>query len=128
MRLLVIEHDDGVASAVGAALERSGHTWRRGRRGADALIHYQQYDLLLLDLTLPDMDGLELLPRLRAVIGVPVIVLTARNDERDVVGALRLGADDCLAKPLDVHLTRLRAKLDCPGLIATVWGYGYRLG
>ncbi|MGW5474611.1 response regulator transcription factor [Streptomyces chartreusis] len=71
---------------------------------------HRQADLLLLDLGLPDLDGLEVLRKLRAVSGLPVVVLTARGDERSVVRGLRLGADDYLVKP--VRLAELLARIE----------------
>lgn len=216
MRVLLVEDDDGVADALVEALRDHGHRVRRVRRGADALLVHRDHDLVLLDLGLPDVDGLDVLRKLRLVGSAPVLVLTARGDERSVVRGLRLGADDYLVKPvrlgellarmdavvrrtavtsatervrvadveidlpgrrvlvagaearltakefailaalasragtavsrqqlmdevwgdaylavsrsLDVHLAGLRAKLDRPGLITTIRGFGYRLG
>lgn len=110
MRVLVIEDDDGVAAALGAALEAASHTWARSRHGADALLRHREADVLLLDMGLPDLDGMEVLTRLRAVSTVPVVVLTARGDERSVVRGLRAGADDWVVKP--VRLSELLARLD----------------
>ncbi|MGW4871863.1 response regulator transcription factor, partial [Streptomyces chartreusis] len=81
-----------------------------GGRGADPPPRHRQADLLLLDLGLPDLDGLEVLRKLRAVSGLPVVVLTARGDERSVVRGLRLGADDYLVKP--VRLAELLARIE----------------
>ena len=218
MRVLLVEDDDGVANALVEALRANGHLPARVSRGADALIAHRDADVVLLDLGLPDQDGLEVLRKLRKIDPVPVLVLTARGDERTVVRGLRLGADDYLVKPvrlaellaridavarrsaarsrepdevvrvsdveidlqsrqvvvggreislttkefdvlavlarrpgtavsrqqlmdevwgnafvavsrtLDVHLTQLRAKLDRPGLLHTIRGFGYRLG
>ncbi|QFU90685.1 response regulator transcription factor [Amycolatopsis sp. YIM 10] len=216
MRVLLVEDDDGMADALTESLDARGHVVTRAARGADALVRHGDADLLLLDLGLPDTDGLEVLHRIRQVSEVPVVVLTARDDEQSVVRGLRLGADDFLAKPvrlaellaridavarrardsagpevvqvtdveidlaarrvraggtevtlttkefdllavlagrpgtavsrqqlmdevwgdaslavsrtLDVHLTQLRAKLDRPGLLVTIRGFGYRLG
>ncbi|WP_199432185.1 response regulator transcription factor [Qaidamihabitans albus] len=218
MRVLLVEDDDGVAGALAESLHDRGHAVDRAARGADALTRHREADLVLLDLGLPDTDGLEVLRKIRQVSGVPVVVLTARGDERSVVRGLRLGADDYLTKPvglaellarmdavlrrtagpavaagevvrvadveidlaarrvvaggeevplttkefdvlavlaaragtavsrqqvldevwgdaylavsrsLDVHVTQLRAKLGRPGLLATIRGFGYRLG
>ncbi|MGW7717722.1 response regulator transcription factor, partial [Streptomyces chartreusis] len=87
-----------------------GHLPTRVRRGEDLLARHRQADLLLLDLGLPDLDGLEVLRKLRAVSGLPVVVLTARGDERSVVRGLRLGADDYLVKP--VRLAELLARIE----------------
>ncbi|GGT97760.1 response regulator transcription factor [Streptomyces coeruleorubidus] len=110
MRVLLAEDDDGVAGALTEALYDNGHLPARVRRGEDVLARHRQADLLLLDLGLPDLDGLEVLRKLRAVSPLPVVVLTARGDERSVVRGLRLGADDYLVKP--VRLAELLARIE----------------
>ncbi|WP_369254110.1 response regulator transcription factor [Streptomyces sp. R35] len=87
-----------------------GHVTRRVRYGRDVLTYHRSSDLLLLDLGLPDTDGLDVLRSLRAVSGMSVVILTARGDERSVVRGLRLGADDYLVKP--VRLAELLARID----------------
>ncbi|MGM1065009.1 response regulator transcription factor [Saccharothrix sp. Mg75] len=110
MRVLLVEDDDGVAGALVAALVDNGHRPGRVSRGADALLSHRGFDLVLLDLGLPDIDGLDVLRKVRRVSPVPVLVLTARGDERSVVRGLRLGADDYLVKP--VRLGELLARMD----------------
>ena len=109
MLVLVVEDDDGVANAVVGALGAHGHLTERVTRGEDALTRHHDADLVLLDLGLPDVDGLEVLRKLRRVAATPVIVLTARGDERSVVRGLHLGADDYLVKP--VRLAELLARI-----------------
>ncbi len=109
MKVLVVEDDDGVANAVVGALGAHGHITERLTRGEDALTRHHDADLVLLDLGLPDVDGLEVLRKLRRVATTPVIVLTARGDERSVVRGLHLGADDYLVKP--VRLAELLARI-----------------
>ncbi|MEV8387276.1 response regulator transcription factor [Streptomyces chartreusis] len=104
------EADAGGAGALPAALYAPGHLPPGVRRGEDVPPRHRQADLLLLDLGLPDLDGLEVLRKLRAVSGLPVVVLTARGDERSVVRGLRLGADDYLVKP--VRLAELLARIE----------------
>ncbi|WP_040808549.1 response regulator transcription factor [Nocardia concava] len=218
MRLAVVEDDDGVGDALVEAFGVRGHAAVRMRRGADLLTCHRGFDAVVLDLGLPDADGLTVLRQLREVSTVPVVILTARSDERSIVRGLRGGADDYVIKPpriaellarlenvtrrpqpvaaapartvvtgdvtvdldarrvsvagveialttkefelvealterpgaavsrqqlmdriwgdafvavsrsLDVHMTGLRAKLDRPGLITTIRGYGYRWG
>ncbi|MFD0812361.1 response regulator transcription factor [Amycolatopsis umgeniensis] len=218
VRVLLVEDDASVADALSETLQTRGHTVSHAIRGCDALHRHREADVILLDLGLPDMDGLDVLRKVRQVSLVPVLVLTARGDERSVVRGLRLGADDYLTKPvrlaellarmdavvrraavsaapqddvvrvedveidlaarrvlvdgndvglttkefavlavlaarpgtavsrqqlmdevwgdaylavsrsLDVHLTQLRAKLDRPGLLTTIRGFGYRFG
>ncbi|MEU3472575.1 DNA-binding response regulator [Rhodococcus sp. 15-2388-1-1a] len=110
MRIAVVEDDDGVGDALVDALTEVGHAPVRMRRGADLLLGYHEMDVVLLDLGLPDMDGLEALRKLRTLSSVPVVVLTARDDERSVVRALRGGADDYVVKP--ARLGELHARLE----------------
>lgn len=106
----MVEDDDGVAGAVVEALATHGHRVERVGRAVDVWPHLRGADLVLLDLGLPDGDGMEVLRRLRRVTTTPVLVLTARDAERDVVRGLRLGADDYLVKP--VRLRELLARVD----------------
>ena len=100
MELLIVEDDDAMASALAAAVVTAGHNPTRVARGADALLVHRKFGVVLLDLGLPDMDGLEVLRKLRQVTAVPILILTARDDERSVVLGLRSGADDYLVKPV----------------------------
>ncbi|WP_432034973.1 response regulator transcription factor [Streptomyces cucumeris] len=99
MHVLLVEDDNRLAAALTAALARLGHQVVRAGRADDALRLKDGADFVLLDLGLPDMDGLEALRRLRRASAVPVIVVTARSEERDVLRGLRGGADDYLVKP-----------------------------
>ncbi|MFD7137541.1 response regulator transcription factor [Streptomyces sp. NPDC059894] len=110
MQILLAEDDDGVAAALVEVLYDHGHVTRRVRYGREVLTYHRSSDLLLLDLGLPDTDGLDVLRALRAVSDMSVVVLTARGDERSVVRGLRLGADDYLVKP--VRLAELLARID----------------
>jgi DNA-binding response OmpR family regulator len=110
VRVLVVEDDDGVAGAVVEALEAHAHVAIRAKRAAEVWKHLRETDVVLLDLGLPDGDGLEVLRALRRIAGTPVVVLTARDAERDVVRGLRLGADDYVVKP--VRLRELLARLE----------------
>jgi DNA-binding response OmpR family regulator/signal transduction histidine kinase len=110
VRVLLVEDDDGVAGALVEVLSAHGHVPRHVRRGEDALLEHRRSELVLLDLGLPDGDGLEVLRKLRRVASIPVVVLTARGDERSVVRGLRLGADDYLVKP--VRMAELLARMD----------------
>ncbi|HJW01480.1 MAG TPA: response regulator transcription factor [Arthrobacter sp.] len=110
MDVLIVEDDDAMASALDAAVVSAGHTASRVARGADALLEHRRFEVILLDLGLPDMDGLEVLRKLRQVTPVPILILTARDDERSVVLGLRSGADDYLVKP--VKLVELLARIE----------------
>lgn len=110
MRVLLVEDDDGVASALIEALDEHGYRPTRCRRGEDALLRHRDADVVLLDLGLPDIDGFEVLRRLRRVSPMPVLVLTARGDERSLVRGLRSGADDYVVKP--IRLRELLARME----------------
>ncbi|GII95911.1 response regulator transcription factor [Sinosporangium siamense] len=99
MRVLLVEDDDRLAAALTTALTRHGHRVVRAGLAIDALRLAGGVDFVLLDLGLPDMDGLDVLRRARRVSSVPIIVVTARVEERDVLRGLRSGADDYLVKP-----------------------------
>jgi two-component system, OmpR family, response regulator RegX3 len=97
--LLIVEDDLNVAAALADALKRHGFGAATASTAADALELCEHADLILLDLGLPDLDGLVLCRRLRERTGVPIIVVTARDDEIDVVLGLQAGADDYIVKP-----------------------------
>jgi DNA-binding response OmpR family regulator len=100
MQVLIVEDDEGVASALAELLGHVGATVIRTARGADALHRIKGCDLVLLDLGLPDMDGLDVLCTLRRASAIPVIIMTARGSDGAVVLGLRAGADDYLVKPV----------------------------
>ncbi len=113
--ILLIEDDGGIRSAVTRALTELGHivsTSATGMSGLQAAVD-DLPDVVLLDLGLPDVDGLQVLAMLRAVSAVPVIIITARGDDADMVKALDAGADDYVVKPFGVEQVeaRLRAVL-----------------
>ncbi|MGC0344151.1 two-component system response regulator RegX3 [Streptomyces sp. SLBN-8D4] len=112
MRLLLIEDDDRIAGPLTEGLGRYGFTVERARTGAAGLADTGEApDLVLLDLGLPDMDGLDVCRTLRARSAIPIIMITARGEEADRVVGLELGADDYLAKPFGVRelVARIRA-------------------
>ena len=114
-RVLLIEDDARLAEMVSEYLGGAGFDISRVASGAAALerLARQPYDVLVLDLTLPDIDGLEVCRRLRAKWDTPVLMLTARGEPMDRVVGLELGADDYLSKPFEPRelLARLRALL-----------------
>ncbi|MFB7462438.1 response regulator transcription factor [Streptomyces sp. NPDC056224] len=110
MHALLVEDDDRMAQALGTALAQRGHTVRRVGRALDALRFVREAEFVLLDLGLPDLDGLDLLRRLRTVCDAPLIVVTARCEERDIVQGLRAGADDYVVKPF--RMAELIARID----------------
>jgi two-component system, OmpR family, response regulator ResD len=111
-RVLVVEDDATVREVVERYLEREGLVVDAVADGLVALDHAQACwpDLVVLDLMLPGLDGLEVCRRLRARAPVPVIMLTARGDEDDRVMGLELGADDYIAKPFSPRELTLRVQ------------------
>jgi two-component system KDP operon response regulator KdpE len=103
--ILVIEDDDRIRGALTRTLGERGHSVTDSGTALAGLQRAldDRPDLVLLDLGLPDLDGLELLRMLRAVSTVPVIVATARDDNADVVAALNAGADDYVIKPFNTE-------------------------
>lgn len=101
--VLVVEDDEEIASLVEKYLARAGYRTSKASTGLAALAHVQrlQPDLILLDIGLPDMDGFDLLARVRGHSTVPVIFLSAMDDSTDKLLGLKLGADDYVTKPFN---------------------------
>jgi two-component system response regulator QseB len=116
MRILLVEDDRALGEGIRTALRPEGYTVDWLQDGASALhaLNHESFELAILDLGLPRLDGLEVLKRLRAAANpVPVLVLTARDATGDRIAGLDAGADDYLVKPFDVAelKARLRALL-----------------
>ena len=113
MRILLVEDDKTLADVLYRALVQSAYAVDLAASGseADNALHIKTYDLAILDLGLPGLDGLEVLQRLRArKSSVPVLILTARDALEDRVRGLDLGADDYLAKPFDLPELEARVR------------------
>jgi two-component system KDP operon response regulator KdpE len=117
--ILLIDDEVNMRQVIRVALEGGGYRYVEAATGQEGqmLAVQHQPDAILLDLGLPDMDGLDLLSNLREWSRIPVIVISARGKELDKVGALDVGADDYLAKPFGTSelLARLRVALRHPG-------------
>ncbi|MFF5982901.1 response regulator transcription factor [Streptomyces olindensis] len=111
MRVLLVEDDEPVAESLRRGLKRYGFEVEWVSTGAAALEHEGPYDVVLLDLGLPDTDGLDVCKALRERGDVPIIVISARSDETDRVVGLEIGADDYVSKPFGVRevIARIRA-------------------
>ncbi|MFB7501971.1 response regulator transcription factor [Streptomyces broussonetiae] len=111
MKALLVEDDPDVASALTESLEQHGWDVEHASTGNTALQSRPTWDIVLLDLNLPDVDGLEVCQRLRSSHDVPVIAVTARSDQMDKILCLRLGADDYVVKPYQIQelLARMTA-------------------
>jgi two-component system response regulator RegX3 len=102
VRVLLVEDDEAVAESLRRGLVRFGYDVERVATGSETL-QARAVDLVLLDLGLPDTDGLDVCRSLRARSDVPIIVISARADEADRVAGLELGADDYVSKPFGVR-------------------------
>ncbi|MEY9844310.1 DNA-binding response OmpR family regulator [Streptacidiphilus sp. BW17] len=113
LSVLVVEDDQGIADSLVRGLSRAGYAVRCVGTGIDALATRPVPDVVLLDLGLPDIDGVEVCRRMRRQSDAAIIVVTARGEEADRVAALDEGADDYLVKPFGLAelLARLRAVL-----------------
>ncbi|MEV6378650.1 response regulator transcription factor [Streptomyces sp. NPDC051773] len=111
MRVLLVEDDEPVAESLRRGLLRYGFEVQWVNTGGAALSYDGPYDVVLLDLGLPDTDGLDVCKALRDRSQVPIIVISARSDETDRVVGLELGADDYVSKPFGVRevIARIRA-------------------
>jgi two-component system response regulator MprA len=111
-RVLIVEDDEAIADVVRRALRQEGHEVRTAGDGADALTLAEEFvpDLVVLDLGLPRLDGVEVCRRLRAAGDVPILILTARTEVEDRVEGLDSGADDYLTKPFELSELLARAR------------------
>lgn len=113
--ILVVEDDNAVANLISATLETQDYRYKRANTGAGAVMEAlsSKPDVVLLDLGLPDMDGVDVIRKIRSWSNMPIIVVSARSEDFDKVAALDAGADDYLTKPFSVDelLARLRVAL-----------------
>ena len=111
VEILVVEDEDAIAEPLVDGLRREGYAVQRVATGAAALDERLRPDVVLLDLRLPDVDGLDVCRALRERSPVPIIVVTARGEEADRVVGLELGADDYVVKPFGLRelIARIRA-------------------
>src|SRR5205085_7687318 len=110
--ILLVDDEDSVQRLLAYPLEREGFRVLQARDGEEALTTFrgEHVDLVVLDVMLPKLDGLEVCKRLRAESTVPIIMLTARDDELDKVLGLELGADDYITKPFSIREFRSRVR------------------
>jgi DNA-binding response OmpR family regulator len=110
--ILLVDDEDAVRKVLAFPLERDGYEVIQAADGEAALQQFAQQpvDLVVLDIMLPRLDGLEVCKRLRATSTVPIIMLTARDDELDKVIGLELGADDYITKPFSIREFRSRVR------------------
>ncbi len=110
--ILLVDDEESIQKLLRYPLERDGYRVVQARDGEEAVQRFRDeaVDLVVLDLMLPKLDGLEVCKRLRAQSSVPIIMLTARDDEFDKVLGLELGADDYITKPFSIREFRSRVR------------------
>ncbi|TML57862.1 MAG: response regulator transcription factor [Actinobacteria bacterium] len=110
--ILLVDDEESIQKLLAYPLEREGYRVLQARDGQEALTRFasEHVDLVVLDIMLPKLDGLEVCKRLRAESEVPIIMLTARDDELDKVLGLELGADDYITKPFSIREFRSRVR------------------
>ena len=111
-RILLVDDEQSIQTLLSYPLRKDGYEVVQATDGRQALLRFgeQQFDLVVLDLMLPNVDGLEVCRRLRSHSSVPIIMLTARSEEIDKVVGLELGADDYITKPFSMREFRSRIK------------------
>src|SRR4051812_8981076 len=110
--ILLVDDEESVRKVLTFPLERDGYRVVQAADGEEALSRFgdQPVDLVVLDIMLPKLDGLEVCKQLRSRSSVPIIMLTARDDELDKVLGLELGADDYITKPFSIREFRSRVR------------------
>jgi DNA-binding response OmpR family regulator len=110
--ILLVDDEDSIQTLLTFPLERDGYHVLQARDGEEALQRFEEeaVDLVILDVMLPKLDGLEVCKRLRSQSDVPIIMLTARGEELDKVLGLELGADDYITKPFSIREFRSRVR------------------
>ena len=113
LMILVVEDDKSVRNLIATTLRTNGYRFTEAPTGEEAIIQASSHnpDVILLDLGLPDMEGIDVIRRVRGWSNVPIIVISDRSEDADKIGALDAGADDYLTKPFSVDelMARLRA-------------------
>lgn len=114
-KILIVEDDAAISNLISTTLETQDYQYHVAKTGVAALLEAASYspDVMILDLGLPDMDGVEIIRKVRGWSNMPIIIVSARSEDSDKVGALDAGADDYLTKPFSVEelLARLRVAL-----------------
>ena len=114
-KVLVVEDDLAITNLIRTTLDTQEYQYHVARNGTGAILDAVSYDpdVIILDLGLPDMDGVEIIRKIRGWSSIPIIIVSARSEDQDKVEALDAGADDYLTKPfsIDEFLARLRVAL-----------------
>lgn len=114
-KILIVEDDQAINNLIKTTMEIQNYRFQSCNTGTGAMMAAVSYnpDIIILDLGLPDMDGIDIISKVRTFSSVPIVVLSARSEDRDKVGALDAGADDYVTKPFstDELLARIRVAL-----------------
>ena len=115
INVLIVEDESAIRNLLSMALETNGYNYETATNGTMALslLTKHQFDFILLDLGLPDLDGIDIIKKFRTFSFTPIIVISARSNDDDKITALDIGADDYLTKPFSVEelLARIRSTL-----------------
>ena len=113
--ILMVEDDAAVGNLIATTLETQNYQFHRAKTGASALVDALSYrpDVMLLDLGLPDMDGVDIIKKVRTWSNLLIIVISARSEDSDKVAALDAGADDYLTKPFSVEELKIDYAAGC---------------
>ena len=103
-KVLVVEDDPAITNLIRTTLETQDYQYHTAKNGTSAIMDALSYnaDVMILDLGLPDMDGVDIIRKIRGWSNVPIIVVSARSEDQDKVEALDAGADDYLTKPFSI--------------------------
>lgn len=114
-KVLIVEDDPAISNLIRTTLDTQNYQYHTAQTGSGAILDAVSYnpDVIILDLGLPDMDGVDIIKKVRSWSNLPIIVVSARSEDQDKVDALDAGADDYLTKPfsVDEFLARLRVAL-----------------
>ena len=114
-KVLIVEDDPAISNLIRTTLDTQNYQYHTAKNGSSAILDAVSYnpDVMILDLGLPDMDGVDIIKKVRGWSNLPIIVVSARSEDQDKVEALDAGADDYLTKPFSVEefLARLRVAL-----------------
>jgi len=110
-KILIIEDEKNISTSLKLILENEGFIVTTSEYGKEGLAWYQKHDLMILDLMLPDIDGIEVLKQIRKVnLQYPILIVSAKTKEDDLVNGLSLGADDYITKPFSINELLMRIK------------------
>jgi DNA-binding response OmpR family regulator len=129
-RILLVDDEQAILTLLSYPLQQDGYEVVRASDGVEALARFEEtdFDLVVLDVSMPHIDGLEVCRRLRASSSVPIIMLTAKTEEIDKVLGLELGADDYITKPFSIRefRSRVKAALRRSSMVSSAVGGGDR--